>query len=140
MKYIIKNKDGVRACVLALAEAGVFDNKVVALVGDLGAGKTTLTQGIAAWLGVASTVQSPTYTILKSYKNDHDVVCLCHIDAYRADENDVLHALESCESDALCVVEWADRVSECIPSNAQWLSIQPLKDNTRLVEIVKKRP
>src|SRR5690625_568771 len=60
-------------------------NSVVTLTGDLGVGKTTFTKGIGEGLGVKRTINSPTFTIVKSYRGD---IPLHHIDAYRLEDSD----------------------------------------------------
>jgi tRNA threonylcarbamoyladenosine biosynthesis protein TsaE len=82
---------------------------VVLLHGDLGAGKTALTQGIARGVGVEGTVNSPTFTILKEYTGR---LPLYHFDLYRIDHPDELLSLgfeQYFDGDGVCVVEWAER-------------------------------
>jgi tRNA threonylcarbamoyladenosine biosynthesis protein TsaE len=90
---------------------------VVLLAGDLGSGKTTLVQGIAAGLGVAEVVTSPTFTLLRPYRCavDTGVRTLLHADLYRLDHlNEVvdLGLGELVEDDAVGVVEWGDVATE----------------------------
>ncbi|HEY7091548.1 MAG TPA: tRNA (adenosine(37)-N6)-threonylcarbamoyltransferase complex ATPase subunit type 1 TsaE [Ktedonobacterales bacterium] len=88
-----------------LAQAG----DVVLLEGELGAGKTAFTQGIGLGLGVAATINSPTFTILKEYEGR---LPLYHFDLYRLDEPDELYELgfeDYFRGDGVCVVEWAER-------------------------------
>jgi tRNA threonylcarbamoyladenosine biosynthesis protein TsaE len=88
-----------------LARAG----DVVLLEGELGAGKTAFTQGIGLGLGVAATINSPTFTILKEYEGR---LPLYHLDLYRLDEPDELYELgfeDYFTGDGVCVVEWAER-------------------------------
>jgi len=93
-------------CALgALAQAG----DVILLEGELGAGKTALTQGIGLGLGVSATVNSPTFTILKEYQGR---LPLYHFDLYRLDAPDELYDLgfeDYFRDDGVCVVEWAER-------------------------------
>jgi len=82
---------------------------VVLLEGELGAGKTAFTQGIGQGLGVAATINSPTFTILKEYEGR---LPLHHFDLYRLDEPDELYELgfeDYFRGDGVCVVEWAER-------------------------------
>jgi tRNA threonylcarbamoyladenosine biosynthesis protein TsaE len=88
-----------------LARAG----DVVLLEGELGAGKTAFTQGIGQGLGVAATINSPTFTILKEYEGR---LPLYHFDFYRLDEPDELYELgfeDYFRGGGVCVVEWAER-------------------------------
>jgi tRNA threonylcarbamoyladenosine biosynthesis protein TsaE len=82
---------------------------IALLYGDLGAGKTAFTQGIGHGLGVAQTINSPTFTLLKEYTGR---LPLFHFDLYRiedADELDMLGFEQYFEGEGVCVVEWADR-------------------------------
>ena len=96
---------------------------VVALSGDLGAGKTTFTQGIAKALGITETVSSPTFVIEKIYTlTDQQFDRLIHIDAYRIKgvrEMEVL-GWEEMLSDPknLVIIEWPEKIAELIPDTA----------------------
>jgi tRNA threonylcarbamoyladenosine biosynthesis protein TsaE len=82
---------------------------VVLLVGELGAGKTAFTQGIGAGLGVAGTINSPTFTIVKEYTGR---LSLYHFDLYRIEESAELFALgfeEYFGGEGVAVIEWAER-------------------------------
>ena len=92
----------------------------VALVGDLGAGKTTFTQGLAAGLGVPADarVRSPTFAIAHVYPGGR--VTLYHVDVYRLETESALWALgfeDYIAGDGVCVVEWADRVPAALPED-----------------------
>ncbi len=91
------------------------------LTGDLGAGKTTLTQGIGAGLGVRAIINSPTFTILKEYAGR---LPLYHFDLYRIESPDEIYALgfdEYFQADGVSVVEWAERGEPADPSQrAPW--------------------
>ena len=87
---------------------------VIALEGDLGAGKTTFTKGLAKGLGVKKTVNSPTFTIIKEYKGN---LPLYHMDVYRvADTYEDLGFDEYFEGDGITVVEWAHLIEEQLPA------------------------
>jgi len=100
--------------------------QVIALHGDLGAGKTVLTQGIAAVLGINARVTSPTFTLVSEYVRPSGDL-LIHIDCYRLgspDQND--GALEAAffgldeivdRRDAIVIIEWAERVASLLPSD-----------------------
>ena len=109
---------------------------VVALTGDLGAGKTTFAQAFAKALGVDEHVTSPTYVIEKRYPlTNQKFAHLVHIDAYRLADADELRKLdwESTARDLknLIIIEWADRVSELIPADAIRISLAYLDEDTR---------
>ena len=89
---------------------------VVALYGGLGSGKTTLTQGICRGLGVREVVNSPTFTIINEY---HGRCPVYHLDCYRLEGTEDLLAL-GCEEyfygDGVCLVEWAEKAADVLPS------------------------
>ncbi len=112
---------------------------VVALEGELGSGKTTLTQEIAKILGVKEGVISPTFVIMKKYKvSDKKFKQLIHIDAYRLNKSsELLHLgwqelLE--DKNNLIIIEWPGNVPECIPSNACHLELAHDKEHTRTIK------
>ncbi len=93
---------------------------VIALRGDLGAGKTTFTQTLARELGVADTLQSPTYVLMKKYKTTNEKFhTLVHIDAYRLESAEQFAALKPeqflNDQKALVVIEWPERVEAALP-------------------------
>lgn len=94
---------------------------LITLSGDLGAGKTTFTKGLAKALGINATITSPTFTILKSYEEE---VTLHHIDAYRLEG--IVQDLgfeEIFDEDAICVVEWFDYIEYALPKDRLQISI-----------------
>jgi len=93
---------------------------VVCLEGDLGAGKTTFTQGLAAAMGVAGRVTSPTFCIVQEHRADTRL--LVHMDLYRlSDESDVeaIGWEDYLAKGAVIAVEWPERAGSLIPSNAR---------------------
>ena len=98
---------------------------VVALIGDLGTGKTTLTKSIARGLGVTETVTSPTFNIIREYKSGR--IPLYHFDVYRIGDPDEMFELgyeEYFYGDGVCVVEWADIIEELLPEDAVIIRIE----------------
>ena len=98
---------------------------VIALTGDLGAGKTTLTKAIAAGLGVEDVITSPTFNIVKEY--DTGRLPLYHFDVYRIGDEDEMYELgyeEYFYGEGVCVVEWADLIPELIPEEAIRINIE----------------
>ena len=91
---------------------------VVALIGDLGTGKTALTKYIAEGLGVKEEISSPTFTIIKEYKSGR--LPLYHFDVYRLGGSGELldtGAEELLEGSGVCVIEWADIVADALPAD-----------------------
>jgi len=99
--------------------AGRTASLVVALEGELGAGKTTFVQGIARALGIAATPKSPTFTLAKEYPIPGTSYRLVHMDCYRLEGHRDLAALDMhrtwADPSALVLVEWAQRVAEALP-------------------------
>lgn len=101
---------------------------VVGLSGDLGTGKTTLTQELAMLLGVKETVQSPTFVIAKFYQTtSQDFKEMIHIDAYRIESLKELEAIGWQEiinkPQTLVVVEWPERVKDALPKDTRFFSL-----------------
>ena len=106
---------------------------VILLDGDLGAGKTTLTQGIAKGLGVKRNVTSPTFTLQKIYRGR---MPLYHIDAYRLEgTGQDLGFDEYMDDDGVTVIEWAGFVKELIPQEYLDIRISLLEEDKRCFEI-----
>lgn len=129
----------VREDVLPLCVPGQ-SARVFALVGDLGAGKTTFSKVFLKELGVEQHVQSPTFSIINSYDiNARGFTKVFHIDAYRIEdvkELEVLHfdtVLQNPEH--LVVVEWADIAKPLIPADATWITFVHNTLETRTVTI-----
>ncbi len=108
--------------------------EVIALVGDLGAGKTYLTKFLVEALGGDLTeVISPTYIYHRQYEGDKFLVN--HFDMYRIDSVDevdsvgLLEALE--DKDAITIIEWADKVREILPKKTIWIEIESIGETER---------
>ena len=89
---------------------------VIALIGDLGAGKTTLTQGIAQGMGITDRVTSPTFTLVQEYQGR---VPLFHFDPYRLERPEDVYDFgfeEYLERGGAVVVEWADKIAALLPT------------------------
>ena len=98
---------------------------VIALTGDLGAGKTTLTKSIAKGLEIDDIITSPTFNIVKEY--DTGRLPLYHFDVYRVGDVDEMYEI-GCEEyfygEGVCVVEWADLIEEIMPEDTIWINIE----------------
>ena len=98
---------------------------VIALTGDLGAGKTTLTKSIALGLEIDDIITSPTFNIVKEY--DTGRIPLYHFDVYRVGDVDEMYEI-GCEEyfygEGVCVVEWADLIEEIMPEDTMWINIE----------------
>lgn len=104
---------------------------VLTLEGDLGAGKTTFTKGLASGLGITETVNSPTFTMIKEYQGE---LPLFHMDMYRMEfSDDDLGLAEYFHGDGICVVEWADFVKDDLPKERLNIRITYAGDQERLL-------
>jgi len=113
---------------------------IIALSGDLGAGKTQFAKGVARALGIARTITSPTFLIMRSYKAslgpwEH----LFHLDCYRLEDPQELRVLGWDEIVAnpknLIVVEWAERVSALLPPSTVWVELEVVSPTKRTITV-----
>ena len=113
----------------------VSGGEVLELVGDIGAGKTTLTKGIARALGINEPVQSPTFTISRVYDSPKGLR-LAHYDFYRLGEAGIMgdEIREAMDDDSVVVVEWAGAVDDDLPKDRLVVKITTISEEERLVE------
>ena len=118
--------------------AGLEPGQVVALLGDLGAGKTHFVKGIATAHGVsADTVSSPTFAIANEYRGGTHPIY--HIDCYRlsgAEELERTGAQEYIGGDGICLVEWPQRIEELLPPDTILVNIRHGEDGSRHIQIL----
>lgn len=113
---------------------------VVCLYGDLGAGKTVFTQGIAEALGIKKRITSPTFVFVKSYpftKGGSDLI-LNHVDLYRGGESKDFSSLgleELFSNDSVTILEWAQRVESLLPKSRWDVHIEATDETTREITI-----
>ena len=111
-----------------------FPNMLITMEGDLGAGKTTMTKGIGKALHVTKVINSPTFTIMKVYEGK---MPLYHLDVYRIEDSNADFELEEYfDLDGISVVEWADNISDLLPTNTIYLTFTILDDGVRQIEFV----
>ena len=120
----IKNEHDTEEFGMKLASS-LEPGDIVALIGDLGTGKTTLTKYIAKGLGVTENIDSPTFNIVKEHKSG--TIPLFHFDVYRLSSGDELLDIGADEyfySDGVCIIEWADIVADVVPEKAKVIFIE----------------
>lgn len=111
--------------------------EVITLTGDLGAGKTTFTQGLAKGLGVKRHVNSPTFTIIKEYQGSS--LTLYHMDAYRLeDQAEDLGFDEYFYGGGVCVVEWPQMIQDYIPQERLEIEINKTGEQTREISFTPR--
>ncbi len=134
MKIDIKNVDDMHALGVRLG-AALRGGEIIVLIGDIGAGKTTLTKGIACGLGIDADVQSPTFTLNRIYEA-RDGLELAHYDFYRLSDPGIM-ALELAERvrdpRSITVIEWAQAVADVVPDDYLAVKIQAVGENERLL-------
>ena len=120
----------------ALARAG----DLICLEGELGTGKTCLTQGIGEGMGIVETITSPSFTLIAEHRPSSEGPMLYHVDLYRltaplAEAWSI--GLESyLQGDGVCVVEWADRIREELPTERLWITLRHVGEAKRGLTMV----
>ena len=113
----------------------VKDGTVVAMYGDLGAGKTAFVRGMARGMGITERVSSPTYTIVNEYLGDRTLI---HFDMYRLGSGDELFDIgweDYLARGAVCAVEWSENVEEAFYGDEIILTIEKTSDTSRKITI-----
>ena len=134
MVYTTNSPDQTEAIGQALGQT-VKAGTVIAYSGDLGAGKTAFTRGLARGLGITEPVTSPTYTIVNEYLSGR--LPLFHFDMYRLRSADDLWDIgweDYLERGGVCAVEWAENVEEAM-EDALWVHIKKLDEATRSITV-----
>ncbi len=153
MKYLSKSEKETFNFAKKYAKQ-LRGGEVLCLVGDLGAGKTAFTKGLAAGLGIKNIITSPTFVIMKNYLissplpkgklggvtlGPKNIKHLAHIDAYRLSDGDQLLGIGVEDffeqADCITVIEWADRVHDIWPKKAIQINFKILKGDQREIKI-----
>lgn len=109
---------------------------VITLEGDLGAGKTTFTKGIAKALGITRTLSSPTFTIVKEYEGK---LPLYHMDVYRLEGSDEdIGFDEYFNGNGIAVVEWAQFIEDFLPEERLDITINYQDEQSRVMEFIAR--
>lgn len=107
---------------------------VFLLTGELGAGKTCLTQGIAEGVGISGHTRSPTFVLMTQYKGN---ITIYHADLYRIDDPSEawdIGLIEQLTGDGICIVEWADKAEEIFTQECLWINLSHYNDKYGLDE------
>lgn len=133
---VIESAEAMQAFGRELA-ASLEVGDVLLLHGDLGAGKTTLTQGVAQGLGIDSPVQSPTFTLVREH--DAESMRLYHLDLYRLESpeelEDMGYEVYINPPDGVSLIEWPERAEEWLPDRFLLIQIEHLGGDGRRVEL-----
>lgn len=134
MKFITSSPEETVA--LGKKIGGMLKNgDVIAMQGTLAAGKTTITKGIAAALGIEDTITSPTFCLISEYQGK---MPLYHMDVYRlngAEDFAELGTDDMIYGNGVSIIEWSEKIITELPRKTILLKITPQEDGTRLIEI-----
>ena len=134
MEYITNSPEETEALGAALGRV-LQPGTVIAYTGDLGAGKTAFTRGIARGLGIRDIVTSPTYTIVNEYLGGR--LPLFHFDMYRLHSSDDLWDIgweDYLERGGVCAVEWSENVTDAL-EDPIFIRLEKVDENTRRITI-----
>jgi len=133
-EFISRNESETEALGARLAES-IAGGAVIAMYGDLGAGKTAFVRGMARGLGLDCRVSSPTFTIVNEYLGARELI---HFDMYRLSSADELFDIgweDYIARGAICAVEWSENVEDAFYGDEIVVSIHKLSDNERKITI-----
>ena len=133
-EFFTKNELETEALGQRLAES-IDGGAVIAMYGDLGAGKTAFVRGMAKGLGLDCRVSSPTFTIVNEYLGERELI---HFDMYRLSSADELFDIgweDYIARGAICAVEWSENVEDAFYGDEIIVSIHKLSDNERKITI-----
>ena len=133
-EFFTKNELETEALGERLAKS-IEGGAVIAMYGDLGAGKTAFVRGLARGMGLDARVSSPTFTIVNEYLGDRELI---HFDMYRLGSADELFDIgweDYISRGAVCAVEWSENVEDAFYGDEIKLTIEKLSDNERKITI-----
>lgn len=115
--------------------------EVIALFGDLGAGKTVFARGVAQGLGVSQNISSPTFVVMKIYSADSaGIKTFCHIDTYRINSSRELLDIGVEDylkkEDTVVLIEWAEKVSDILPAGTKKIELEYLSSGQRKIKLI----
>lgn len=113
--------------------------KIVALIGDLGTGKTHFTKILAKKMGFFENIKSPTFNYVNTYENKDFI--FSHFDVYRLDSQDELFEIgfEDYLDGRILVIEWADKIPDLLPKDTIYIKFKHYDENKRYIEVVDRR-
>ena len=136
-KHIIKSLEGTKK-LAEMVSNNVKIGDVLALMGNLGTGKTTFTQGFAQAVGISESVGSPTFKLISEYKGDD--IWLYHIDSYRLENSQQFINIGGEEylqnENGVTIIEWADIIEDILPENTIYIRFKRIVDSPEYREII----
>lgn len=136
--YITHSETETEALAESLADK-IKDGTVLAMYGDLGAGKTAFVRGLARGMGLSCRVSSPTFTIVNEYEGERELI---HFDMYRLSSSDELFDIgweDYLARGAVCAVEWSENVDDAFFGDETVIRIEKLSDTDRKITIEEGR-
>ncbi|MEO5950501.1 MAG: tRNA (adenosine(37)-N6)-threonylcarbamoyltransferase complex ATPase subunit type 1 TsaE [Candidatus Saccharimonadales bacterium] len=136
MQTAVNNEEAMKAFG-AVIGGHLSGGEIIDLTGDVGAGKTTLTKGIAAGLGIEEDVQSPSFTISRVY-DARNGLRLAHYDFYRLHNAGIMHdelAETVMDNKTVTIIEWSDVVKSVLPSDHISIHITSPEEHVRHLNI-----
>lgn len=116
-----------------------FKDGVVALIGELGAGKTIFVKGFAKGLGITDKITSPTFVLIRQHKITKTKKTLFHIDLYRIENIENLNQLGLkdlwLDKKNIILIEWPEKIQELLPKNTIRVTIEKGKNDNRLITV-----
>lgn len=135
MKFISRSVKQTEEIAFELAKK-LKKGDCIAYRGELGAGKTAFTRGLAKGLGIEDDVMSPTFSLVNQYEGD---VILYHFDMYRIENEDDLYMtgfFDYLDSDGILAIEWSENIASALPEDTIFVTIEKTDDgNTREITI-----
>ena len=137
MRFVTHSADETEALGERLAKT-LHGGEIIAFTGDLGAGKTAFTRGLARGLGIPMRVTSPTYTIVNEYTGGR--LPLFHFDMYRLGSSDELFDIgweDYLSRGGVCAVEWSEQVADALPEGTVYVTLtrHPEHDGWRSITV-----
>ena len=136
MDFHITTLQDLKAPAIYLADL-LYDHKIVALEGQMGAGKTTFVQTILKSIGVEELEGSPTYSLINEYQSSL-LGKVYHLDLYRLNSIDEVYDIgieELLYQNVVCFIEWPEKMHEMLPDNTIWVYLRVEEDLSRIITI-----
>lgn len=137
MQYITNSEKETKKLAKSLAKD--FEGRVIALSGELGAGKTTFVQGFAKGLGIKEKIISPTFVLIRQHKIPKSSKTLYHIDLYRLKGAEDLKELGLEEilsnPNAIILIEWPEKMEQLLAKNTVKITITTKSNHERIIRI-----
>jgi tRNA threonylcarbamoyladenosine biosynthesis protein TsaE len=137
MRKLSHNLQDTKKIAYNIAKQVKDQGGIIALSGDLGAGKTTFTKFLAQSLGIKDKIISPTFVLMRQHKLDNENY-LFHLDVYRLEEDANIPSLDLPElfrGGNIVLIEWAEKIKKYLPPTTIWIDIQKVDKNTRIFEV-----